>query len=180
MSAADSCVRVAVLLWGVLIGCACGEASPEPAAIDAEPVADATAPYVARCERVVLSPDPELRLATITAAERWERATGCAIEVGEGGVPVVAATPILRPDGSEAPGATSEDRRLVRIDPRHRRRTDVITHELGHVLGGEHRGEGLMSDRPGRGTALDADSLAEVCEALDCAAFVPELVTESP
>lgn len=160
----------ALLAWLVAtLAAACGTTPPS----EPEPLV-LTAAYEARCERVVLSPEPELRLATMAAAERWSRATGCNVEVGEGGVPVVAETPILRPDGTEAPGATSDDRWLVRVDPRHGKRTDTVTHEVGHVLGAGHAGSGLMSDHEGRGTLIDAESLAAVCAVLDCAAFMPE------
>lgn len=140
---------------------------------DAAPVelADAPLPYMPRCDDVVLSPVPELRPIALMAAERWSAATGCNVRVGEGGVPIVFDSPILRPDGSQAPGATTTDRRRVRIDPRHAHKGRVVTHEIGHVLGGlDLPGDGIM----GTGQPIDAAALASVCTVLDCRLITPE------
>jgi hypothetical protein len=164
-------VRATVLLWGVLMGCACGEPG-----VDAPVSAGAAAPaaHEPACA-VVLSPAADIAPSVELAAARWSQATGCDVRLGEGGVSVVFDTPILRPDGTEAPGVTEPGGLLVRIDPRHRRRDETVAHELGHVLGAGHTDSmGLMSGRKGRADRIDADSLAAVCEVLSCPAFTPE------
>ncbi len=131
------------------MGCACGEADD-----DGDSCAQAFAP------------DPSLRLVTLSAAERWSKAMGCAITVEEPGTPVVLAASIPRPDGSDAPGATSADRRLVRINARQGVKGPVVIHELAHALGmdGEHALDNV----------IDAAALAEVCSKRACTAFMPE------
>lgn len=127
--------------------------------------------------RVVLSPDASLAEVTAVAAERWQAATGCSIELGEGGVRVELALSILRPDGTEAPGATSEARDRVRVNMRVRgaARARTVLHELGHALGGNHcETGGVLSGEPGYEPVIDALSLADVCSHLPCTAFIPE------
>lgn len=160
----------AIALLALLAACASpvespvAEAPPELVLV-AEPPA---------CE-VVLSPEAGLVASVEAGAARWSRATGCDVHVGEGGVPVVFATPILRPDGTEAPAATSEARDLVQVDPRHARRDEAVEHELGHVLGAGHvASHGVMSGDKGRTRTIDAASLEAVCAVLPCLAFMPE------
>lgn len=126
---------------------------------------------------VAFSPDEALRLDVEAAAERWSRATGCNIEVSDAGVPVRIAASIVRPDGTQAPGKTSEARDLievnVRLGPGQRRST--VLHELGHALGGDHTDtDGALSGQKGRRDVIDDAACVTVCRSLDCGALSPE------
>jgi hypothetical protein len=120
-----------------------------------------------------------LRAATERAAARWSAATGCTIEVGEGGIPVSLVDEVLTPAGESANGATDfvRDARLqwmacsgVRIA---RTATDperTVLHELGHALGATvHANGGLMASAPAAGVSLDEAAVELVCQHLDCA-----------
>lgn len=142
-----------------LVGCACGEEAP-----------------AARCS-VVLSPDEAIEGEALAAAQRWSEATGCNIAVRPGGVPMRIVASIVRPDGSQAPGATSEARDLVEINVRlgAEQRAVTILHELGHALGGNHvPTRGILSGDKGYAAVIDGASLGEVCAHLSCLAFSPE------
>lgn len=117
--------------------------------------------------------------ATEEAAARWGYAMGCSITVGEGGVPVELVTRIQRPDGSDAPGATAEDRSYVHISARageaQRRRS--LLHELGHLLGADGHcteGDGVLSEAQPRRDVIDSAGLSLVCASRVCPAFRPE------
>jgi hypothetical protein len=90
---------------------------------------------------------------------------------------VLIVASVVRPDGTQAPGATSAERDLVeinvRLGPAQRRRT--VLHELGHALGGDHvETDGVLSGQKGWRPVIDGASLASVCSRLDCPAFNPE------
>lgn len=126
---------------------------------------------------MALSPDEALSADVEAAADRWAAATGCAVEVSDAGVPVLIVASIARPDGTQAPGWTSDERDRVEINVRcaARQRGESVLHELGHVLGGDHvDGDGVLSGQKGRRHVIDALSLASVCSRLACPAFNPE------
>lgn len=127
--------------------------------------------------RVAFSPDEALLGDVEAAAQRWSTATGCAIEVSDAGVPVVIVASIVRPDGSQAPGATSPERDFVEINVRvgHAQRKRTVLHELGHALGGDHvSSDGVLSGQKGWRPVIDSAALESVCSRLDCPAFNPE------
>jgi hypothetical protein len=118
-----------------------------------------------------------LRSGVEAAAERWGRATDCAIEVSDAGVPVHVVASITRPDGSQAPGWTSDERDVieinVRVGPAQRGRVEM--HELGHALGGNHTdSDGVLSGAKERRDVIDWDALMSVCQALPCGVLRPE------
>lgn len=124
------------------------------------------------------APDEALRLDVQAAAERWSAATGCAIEASDAGVPVVLVDSIERPDGSQAPGATSAERDLVEVSAlaRPAQRQSTTFHELGHALGGEHtETDGILSGEKRRRDVIDAAALESVCSRLACLGFNPEV-----
>jgi hypothetical protein len=126
---------------------------------------------------VAFSPDEALRLDAEMAAARWSLATGCNIEVSDAGVPVVLAASIERPDGTQAPGWTSDERDLVEVNVRSRpsQRTSSVLHEMGHALGGDHvASDGVLSGEKGRRDVIDSLSLESVCARLDCPGPSPE------
>lgn len=126
---------------------------------------------------MVLSPGDVLVAPTVAAAERWSAATGCDLTLGKGGTPITLALSIQRPDGSEAPGMTPEDRSRIEVNQRtgEAQRYRTIAHELGHLLGAGHvEGSGLMSGNREHTDIIDGESLAAVCAVLPCPAFRPE------
>lgn len=126
---------------------------------------------------MAFSPVEALRPETDAAAERWSAATGCAVEASDAGVPIDIVASIVRPDGTQAPGVTSEERDRIEVNVRCRvgQRASVVLHEMGHALGGDHvEGDGVLSGEKGRRDVIDAASLASVCSRLDCPEFNPE------
>lgn len=125
--------------------------------------------------RVDFAPDAPLERAVSEAATRWGAATGCAISLGAGGIPVELAASLPRDDGSQSRGETSGDRSHVWI---HERGADIprtVLHEMGHALGGDHvNSMGVLSYNKGYLAVIDDASLTEVCSALPCQAFRPE------
>jgi hypothetical protein len=126
---------------------------------------------------VAFSPDEALRLDVELAALRWGAATGCDVFVGDGGIPVLVVASVERPDGTQAPGKTSEARDRIEVNVRSRpsQRTSTVLHEMGHALGGDHVGSrGVLSGEKGRVDVIDAPALESVCSRLPCAALSPE------
>lgn len=163
------------LLLSLPLALACnpdGEVPPLPPVVSPE-----RAIYSPPECRVAFSPDAALLGDVEAAAERWSAATGCLVEVSDAGVPVRVVASIERPDGSQAPGATSPERDLVeinvRVGPAQRKRT--VLHELGHGLGGDHvESDGVLSGQKGWRPVIDSAALESVCSKLDCPAFNPE------
>lgn len=125
----------------------------------------------------VVTPDAALIADVEAAAERWSAAAECQVVVGAGGVPMRIVASIVRPDGTQAPGATSAARDLVeinvRLGPEQRART--VFHELGHVLGGDHTAsDGVLSGKKGYRVVIDGPALESVCSRLACGGFNPE------
>jgi hypothetical protein len=126
---------------------------------------------------VAFSPIEALRPDAEMAADRWGAATGCAIDVGDAGVPMLIVAGIRRPDGTQAPGWTSDERDRIEINVRvgAAQRPSTVLHEMGHALGGDHVGShGVLSGEKGRVDVIDAASLASVCSRLDCPVLSPE------
>ena len=129
--------------------------------------------------RISFDPQEALLTETADAAERWSRATGCTLDIAEGGVHVQLWLRIDKADGSQAPGSTSEDLRNVYVHAQasQQQRARTVMHEICHVvgIGGDHVDtDGVCSGRPGRRDIIDAASLEAVCAHLPCLAFVPE------
>lgn len=163
------------LLLSLPLALACSSEGPPPPSGTPPPE---RAIYSAPSCHVAFSPDEALRPAVEAAAERWGLATGCLIEASDAGVPVVLAASIERPDGSQAPGATSEARDLVEINVRcgAEQRRESTLHEMGHALGGDHtESDGVLSGQKGRRSVIDAAALETVCSRLPCPALNPEV-----
>lgn len=143
---------------------------------------DVPPPSVAPPERgaycyEAFSPDEAVRLDVELAAIRWGAATGCDIDVSDAGVPVALVASIVRPDGSEAPGWTSDARDLVEVNAKSRaaQRTSAVLHEMGHALGGDHTAShGVLSGDKGRADVIDVAALESVCSRLPCRLLSPE------
>lgn len=126
---------------------------------------------------VAFGPDEALRLATEEWAARWSIATDCDIVVAEGGIPVRLVLGIERPDGTQAPGVTSEARDDIQINSRSRveQRGRSVGHEMGHALGGDHTDtDGVLSGRKKRREVIDRAALDSVCRTLTCGVVSPE------
>jgi hypothetical protein len=121
-----------------------------------------------------LAPDAAIADVVAEQGARWAQATGCALELGTGPV-VMLVDDVPRGDGTQSRGTTLGDRSATLI---HRHGRDIprtVLHELGHLLGADHVDTmGVMSNRKGYAAAIDAASLAAVCEVIPCAAFRPE------
>lgn len=166
--------RAIGLLLSLPLALACSLEGPPPSLGYSPPE---RAIYSPPACHVAFSPDDALLGDVEAAAERWSAATGCLIEASDAGVPVRIVASIERPDGSQAPGATSEARDLVEINVRcgPAQRKSSTFHELGHALGGNHvASDGVLSGEKGRRDVIDTESLASVCERLDCPVFNPE------
>lgn len=134
------------------------------------------ATYSPSCS-VAFSPIEALRLDAEAAADRWSAATGCAIDVGDAGVPMLIVAAIRRPDGTQAPGWTSDERDRVEVNVRcgATQRASTVLHEMGHALGGDHvDSHGILSGEKGRVDIIDAAALESVCSRLDCPLLSPE------
>lgn len=151
---------------------ACGSPASPPSGPEDTARGDLTDASIACAVR--FSPEPALVGATNSAASDWSQATGCAITVGAGGIPVVLADSIPDDDGAEHQGATSAARDLIRIHRLTTRRYHVMLHEMGHALGGDHVAtDGALSGSPGYRNVIDEASLGSVCARLPCLAFSP-------
>jgi hypothetical protein len=134
----------------------------------------------------VFSPEESLRAETLDAAARWSKATGCDVVVGEGGIPVRLVDDLgLSPRGTRVHGwthcpdtstACTQSRLVIDLTPEHK--PAAMAHEMGHALPAimthvqdEHA---LMDNSGGDGLILAAD-LVQICSALPCQAFVPEM-----
>lgn len=149
----------------VLAGCS-SMASP--------PLSGDTSPGLAPTCAVTFSPEPALEGATNSAASDWSAATGCAITVGPGGIPVELADSIQDDCGAEHQGATSAARDRIRVHRLTSRRYAVLLHEMGHALGGDHTDtDGALSGAPGRRNVIDGAALETVCARLPCAWMAP-------
>ncbi len=171
--------RAALLGIGISVAPGCGVDGVPPL----RPMPDAPGQPSTRGEpadagcAVELSPEPALLEPVELAAERWSAATGCTVFVGDAGVPFRLATPILRPDGSDSPGATSATRDEVLVNTRSRplQKQRTALHELGHVLGGDHTESlGVLSGHKEHGYHIDAEALESVCARLPCRWISPE------
>jgi hypothetical protein len=160
---------VLVLVPLLAPGCASADSPPS---VESEPPGRAAIPT--ECA-VTFSPEPELGAATRSAASDWSAATGCAITVGAGGIPVLLADSIPDADGDEHMGVTSPERDVIRIHRRATRRYHVVVHEMGHALGGDHvETDGVLSGQVPRTNTIDAASRASVCSRLSCAPASPQ------
>jgi hypothetical protein len=127
----------------------------------------------------MLSPGPVLVDATALAAERWSAATGCAITLGDGGIPIGLVLSIKRPDGSEAPAMTPADRSRIDVNQRtgEAQRYRTIAHEIGHLLGvTDHVASNGVMGGEGHTDIIDDESLTAACAAWPCATFRPEVL----
>lgn len=142
--------------------------------------ADGVPPSVTRSApglTLTVRADPALVGEVEAAAARWSAATGVHIALGDAGPEFVLEPVVLRPDGSEAPAATSADRQRVRVSARTgaRQRASTTLHELGHVLGGDHTDtDGVLGGSKDRTDRIDAAALETVCARLSCAWLSPE------
>lgn len=165
--------RALTLLLILSLASACSSGGPPPPPDNAAEASDLFHPDGCL---VAFSPDDALRAATEAAAERWGAATGCRVEARRTGIPVRLVAGIERPDGSQAPGVTT-DRALIEINARSRpaQRASSVLHEMGHALGGDHvEGGGILSGAKERVDVIDRAALDSVCSRLSCPAFSPE------
>ena len=177
----------------VVLSLAAACAADPGGATDVVQVDDALAPlmssaaigaYENDCTRV-FSPSPEAYEYVARAAERWARATGCDVRVGEGGIPVVMVDEILDLDGNRAAGVSNVEAcnvASIEIARYASRPSRVALHEMGHALsqpcnvydGTGHADTGIMTP-DSAADVIDAASLSLICEGgLDCRTFNPE------
>lgn len=140
---------------------------------------------------IVFTPDAKLATQTKTWAERWSKATGVDIRVGEGGIQVRAVDAVTISD-EDTCGATLHvlDRQngehlrsdLVEIDTTPPKGCVgwgyTLGHEIGHALGAVgHTEDGLMQPTLPLGVVhvIDDAALELVCANLDCAWMTPEV-----
>ncbi len=161
----------------LLLVVACRDATPPASLVSTR--SDLTPPPC----RLRFEPlQPSLAAATESAAERWSAATGCDIALaapGErGDVTVELTLRIDKPDGTQAPGITSDDlqRIYIHAGSRASQQWETVPHEFCHVfgVGPEHLpGDGLCGGK-GHGPAIDEAALEVACSRLACSAFNPE------
>lgn len=175
-------------LGAVVVGCGSGDASDETAAPSRE-TALSFAHRPAPCERI-FTPDAELFHEVVDATERWSKATGCNIHVGEGGIPVRLVEVVVGANGKQYPysGGTYIGPNGPVVQVTAAREPHDIPHELGHALfpsarpgyplghvppDADGQCRALMCGNGGDGHIIEED-LANICEGLPCSAFVAE------
>lgn len=162
----------AILALLLLGACASPEEAPETVALtELAPV----------CGEVFTVTDPGIPAHIVQDwAERWSVATGCAVTVGEGGIPLRLTADLHGQDGKKLAGDTTFDRQgrplRIELDPAEFS-IETIGHEMGHALAlrPQHAADGILSLRaPERQPTISAETLATVCERHTCAVFRPE------
>lgn len=145
---------------------------------------------------VVLSPTPEARADVEAAAARWSAATGIAIVVAPGGLPIELRDGVSAPAGYGVCAITESDGngpKSMRVDSDPpagacNTRANVVAHEVGHVIcrtftphasaDACHSDTGLMRHAVAdlaRDSVINEASLAAVCANAPCSVFAPEL-----
>lgn len=173
---------LALILLGTL---ACG-AAPESGALPEAPTSTTAAPVVFNACTATLTPAAEIADLTAAQIAAWNAATGCSVQLGEGGIPVVLSDEVIAPETGKAVwGYTDYDMnaqgfttvvRSVAISKVSRNRADTVRHELGHFMGvHEHTANGLMAADYNGVMAIDSTALVQVCEHTTCLAFNPEV-----
>lgn len=136
--------------------------------------------------RFVSATDDTLYDLCLTASDRWYDATGIQVDCLYGRSDQHTPMRWGDPGGCRA-GSTDEDRILIH-EPDHlaeckggRAWTDeegaviletVVTHEMGHVIAGGHRGhsvDGAMARVTTPGAPIDESTLEWLCSAVECA-----------
>lgn len=137
-------------------------------------------------EQLVFSPSETFTLSTMAAAERWTRAAGLDVQVGEGGVSVEAQPRVFQPSSGEEICAHTyrhEGRIVIATAPSVAcpSAAFLVTHEMGHILARRngHADDGVMLDGHLRAPTqadygITAASLELVCELAHCGSFSPE------
>lgn len=145
----------------------------------------------------IFSPDAELKTETQVACERWSKATGCDVEVGEAGTSVKYTEGLYYIIGDQAIyfepveeslpacGYFSSTENAIYISRQAETLcpedtiASVVTHEVGHKLAGRpgHAYDGVMiqvhkSDK--EVNLITEASLLWVCLYQNCQEFIPE------
>lgn len=182
-------MRLALALLPLLAACAGGVESDSPSSDAAALSADLEAPEACGA---VLTPDADLLEETTAAADRWSKATGCDVRVGEGGMPVHLVDVVIDGEGNPLPahivGGFHRGENAIYVTPL--RDAGTVTHEIGHALvprvdtavypDGHHDPEAVEGPCdalmcPGGGLGhIKAQDLAMVCTGFACTAFAPE------
>jgi hypothetical protein len=139
---------------------------------------------LAEC-KLSVSPDPSILSATESAINRWNQASGCNIQIADGGIPVRPVESIFTPDNQRALGRyTCNGNVSIEVLGTSNRLESIIVHELGHAISGgcesqAHSESGVMTETRSC-DQIDEASLNLICDRVECTAFNPEPTCRFP
>jgi hypothetical protein len=170
----------------VLLGMFACSAAPESAALPEAPTPTPTAAVVFNACTATLTPAAEIADLAAAQIAEWNAATGCSVQIGEGGIPVELRDEVISPETGKALwGYTDYEMNAqgfttvvhsVAISQASPHRANTLRHEFGHLMGvHEHTQDGLMAAVYNGVMAIDSTALVQVCEHTRCLAFNPEI-----